>query len=475
MNERLAVEWTRGSLRMAVGEGRGRRKKLKVIRSLPLTSQELTPELIRQLHKALGTSVRSAVLVIPREQVITRGVRFPAVQPAELRQMVELYARAQLPYAREQVILDYVLLEQKEGFSTLAIVAIQRELVDRPIEMLRQAELQVESVTVSSWGVAEWYHTMPRRSDAAEPVLVIHIDDTRTDLVLMGNRRLLGTRSVGQGAQDWNDTEQVVELLAIEVERSRASLRKELPDLDVQSVLLTGLGPLPEWSEPLRKRLQLPVLVADSREPFVGWKPAPDAGVSPVGVGSVAVGDADHLLKLTPPELTASVSNRRQVKDLALIGSLLVAVIAGAAGNIALEVSRHTNTTSQMQQTIGSMSPQAKGVQEKRRLVSLVRGVLDHRRHLAGTMSSVLQSLPDGMSLDMLSFERSKNQWSVRGSCDSNQQVLDYVTRLSQVEGIVDVQLKFSRQRQTPSGPRTDFELVLDSPEKITPEKSKGA
>ena len=103
--------------------------------------------------------------------------------------------------------------------------------------------------------------------------------------------------------------------------------------------------------------------------------------------------------------------------------------------------------------------------QEKRRLVSMVRGVLDHRRHLAQTFTRVVQNLPEGMSLDMLSFERSKQEWSMRGTGQSTQEVLDYISRLSQIDGLGDVRLKFSRQRQTPAGERTDFEVLLSAPE----------
>ncbi len=460
MKGRLVIEWTRATLRMALAE-LGRKPKLKLFRTVPLGSQDLTAEALAQLYRALGVSVKTAVLVIPREQVITRGVRFPATQTSELAQMVELYARAQLPYAREQMILDFAVLEQKAGFSNVVIVACQRDVIDKPLALLKQIGLEVQCVTVTSWGVAEWFRHLPKQSELPEPTLIVHLDDARTDLVLVADKRLLSSRSIGQGTLDWADLDQVVELLAIEVDRSRASLRKELPDLDVQSVVLTGFGALNEWALPLNRRLGLPVQVVPSDLPFAPWKSAPDTGVSPVVAAAVAVGDLNRLLHLTPPELKGQVKSRHQLNELVLIGALTVTVISMAVGLIGMEVYRHQRVVNQLEQALSGLSPQAKSVQEKRRASSLVNGVISQRRHLAQTLSGIFQNLPEAMSLEALNYERSRQEWSLRGSAASTQTVLNYIAQLEQLPQVRAVRLKYSRQRQTLSGERIDFEVLV--------------
>ncbi len=124
------------------------------------------------------------------------------------------------------MVIDFHVLSQQQGFSTVAVVACQREMVDRQLQILQEAGLPVTLLTVSSWGVLGWYRQARQPGQASEPVLVVNVDDTRTDLVLIAESRILSSRSVSQGAQDWDALGDAAELLAIEVERSRAAIRK---------------------------------------------------------------------------------------------------------------------------------------------------------------------------------------------------------------------------------------------------------
>jgi len=150
MATRLVVEWTRSSLRLAVAEGSGTHWRLKALHSQ--ATGDVT-EALRALLKSTKVTAQQVIGVMSREQVITRVVKFPSVQPAELAQMAELYAKAQLPYPREQTVMDFHVLSQAAGFSTVAIVACQRDLIDRQLAVLRNAGLAVGMLTISSWGV----------------------------------------------------------------------------------------------------------------------------------------------------------------------------------------------------------------------------------------------------------------------------------------------------------------------------------
>ena len=460
MAGRIVVEWTRASFRIAWSEGRGKHPKLSQVRSIDLSQQELTGDAVRQLLGKASPAGKVAVMVIPRDQVITRGVRFPTTQKQELDQMIEYYCRAQLPYPREQMLIDYAVLGEVGGYSTVTVVACQTELIQRNLALLRQAGLDVQIVTVSSWGVAEWYRRLPEKGSIQEPTLVIHVDDTRTDFVLIADGRVLLGRSLAQGAQDWSDVDHIIELLTIEVERSRSSLRKELADLDVRSIVLTGIGPTADWREPLSQRLGLPVLAADVNRGLAPWSGMPGPW-SPVVIGGLACGDLGRVLTLTPPELKQQVHGRRQVEHLTTIGLLLGAVLVLAAGLLWMQVYRYQQFGAQIDAAVAELAPRAKTVQDKRRLAGVIGGVLQHRHRLAGMLGGIVSSMPDSMSMDILSFDRARPEFVLRGMAPSTQLVLDYIAKLKAVPSVKDVHLKYTRQRVLPEGERTEFELVL--------------
>ncbi len=467
MGNRIVVEWTRVTLRVAVAEGTERRPRLRAVHSQPLGASSGVGAALRGLLRTTRTAAAKVIGVVPREQVITRLVAFPSTDPAELAQMVELYAKAQLPYSREQTVMDFHVLNQHGGSSTVAVIACQREVIERSVAVLREAGLSPNLLTLSSWGVLEWYRRFrragkaPGAGAAAEPVLVIHIDEARTDLVLISEDRIVSSRGIGQGTADWGAGGEIADLLKAEVERSQAAIQKELPGLTVRSVVLTGCGGVAAWREPLAQRLGLPVTAVEGTAPLGRWPAsAADAG-SPVVVGGLACGELRGLLNLSPPEVRAHVHHRQQVRELVAAGALLLGVLALGSGLLGLQTFRERRQARQLDQALTAVEPVARRLQDQARSTQLVETLLGSRRRLAQHLAGVLASTPPEVTLEALTFEHARQEVMVRGHAASTQTVLDYIKQLEQLDGVGAVQLKHSTRRSSQSGERTEFELIL--------------
>jgi hypothetical protein len=460
MATRLVVEWTRLTLRLAAAEGAGARLRVRAIHAQTNSAPEQAVESLRSLLKSAKITAAEVIGVVAREQVITRVVRFPATDPAELSSMVELYAKAQLPYPREQTVMDFHVLQREAGFSTVAVVACQRDVIDRHIAVLQGAGLTVNLLTLSSWGVLGWYR-QAKAAGVEEPCLVVNVDDARTDLVLVQDGRILSSRSIGQGVIDWAGAGDTIELLALEVERSRAAVRKELPQVDARSILLTGQGAPEQWSGALSRRVGLPVTAFEARQALKGCVIPTSPPISPVVAGGVGASDVRSLLNLSPTEMRAQVTHRKQVQELVTVGFLLLTVLALGSWLLSLRVSRQHRLAAQLESVIAEVHPTAKDMQEKSRSHQLVAGILEHRERLGRTLADVFSSTPGSVSLEAVTFERARGELVVRGNAVTTVDVLSYIKQLEQISGIEGVRLRYSTRRSTPSGDRTDFELVM--------------
>ena len=491
MAARVVIEWTRTTLRLALSEGTHGRFRVRALQVEPLGPDGEVAQVLGPALKQLGARTAKAISVIPRDQVMVRLMTFPTVQPVELAQMVELTGKAQLPYPKEQVVLGYQLLEQREGSSTVTVVACRRDTIERRMAPLRAVGLQVESLTVSSWGVLGWYGAASQVANAPEPVFVIHVDEERVDLVLIRQGRLLLSRALGPGVRLEAMGAEGMELLAQEVDRSVAALKKELPGTDVRSLLLTGTGPLELYKQHLADRFQWPVTVEEPLKPWPSGPGAVDLSISgtsiahppaagararsrnagredarpasSVVVGGIACLDRRHLVNLNPPELILQARHRQQVRELALVGILWFFVLGMGGGLAALQVWRQQRIASQIEQAIAQVEPMAHQVQAKQRVVRLVSSVLSQRRQLATVLAGVFRVTPASVALEGLTIERDTRRLMLRGHAASTQQVLAYLEQLEQLEGVVDVRLKHSIRRSTPAGQRMDFELVVQS------------
>lgn len=461
MATRLVVEWTRTSVRAALAQGGGARWRLRRVVAQPLEGSPNIAERLRSLIDSLKVKPDEVISVVSREQVITRAVKFPTVQSEELAQMTELYARGQLPYPRDQIVTDTYVLSQGEGASTMAIVACLREIVDRQVAVGREAGCATSLVTVSSWGALGWYRLLGRRAGSSEPVLIVNLDDSRADFVLVANGRILSSRSVGQGLRDWSVPSEILELLKLEVDRSRASVRKELPGTEVRSVILTGLGVDASWKETLAQSLGLPVGLHDARAPFKGLAGSPAALISPVVVGGIACSDARHLLNLSPVELRGQVRHRRQVRELSAVSVLVASVLAAGTGTLGVRAMRQRGAAAQLDAQLAEVTPKVRRLQEQLRLANIVETVLAERQELARLIAGMFRSTPSDILLEAMVFERARRELAVRGSAPSTQAVLAYQAGLSSVAGVSQVELKYTQARSTPAGERTDFELII--------------
>lgn len=461
MATRLVIEWTRATLRLAVAEGRAKHFRLRAVSTQPIAAAEEAVEVLRTLLKATKMASPEVIGVIPREQVITRVVKFPSVDLKEIAQMVDLYAKAQMPYPKEQTVMDFYVISKQAGFSTVAVVACQRDAIDRTLKLLRGANLTVDLLTLSSWGLAGWYRQLKHPQPLREPVLIVNVDDARTDFVFVANGRILSSRSIGQGAQDWQEGAETIELLAQEIERSRASIRKELPDADARGILLTGISAASSWAEALSERAALTVTWTDPRQAFPGCLMPPVPAISPVVAGGIAISDRHQLLNLSPTEMRAQVTQRRHVQEFSLIGMLLVGVFVLGAGVMGVRVAREHALALQLNQAIADIHPSAKQVQERIHSTQMVNAVFDDRKHLARTIADIFTATPQTVTLEGLSFEGTRREITLRGSATTDQEALSFVTQLQQLQGIKEVFLKYSTRRATPGGEKTDFELVL--------------
>jgi Tfp pilus assembly protein PilN len=181
-------------------------------------------------------------------------------------------------------------------------------------------------------------------------------------------------------------------------------------------------------------------------------------------VGGLAMSDIRGMLNLNPPELRGHVRHRQQVRELVVVSVLVALALGLGTALLALQLARQRQVATMVDHALEELGPTAKEIQQKSRSVQLVSAVLQGRRQLAATLVGVFDQTPSSVTLEGLTFERSRREVAVKGHAASTQAVLEYMKQLEAVEGVRRVDLKHSTQRSAPAGERTSFELLLHQP-----------
>src|SRR3990167_988360 len=128
-------------------------------KELPEPTDPAVSKVLSQMIKAARIKPSTVTAVIPRRFAILRHLSLPSHADSEIRKMVELQIAKQIPYPREDVVLDYLIIEkQPSGYSKVLIVAVHKDVINRYLKIFKDAGVNLNSLTLSSVGLLGWFN-----------------------------------------------------------------------------------------------------------------------------------------------------------------------------------------------------------------------------------------------------------------------------------------------------------------------------
>ena len=112
---------------------------------------------IRDAVARAGITIREAVIGIAGSELITKKVQLPEVPAKELRDAVELEAEHHIPFAFDEVCLDYHVAGRHDGVMDLVIVAVKKSKVSEYIGVVEDAGFVPVIVDVDGFAVGNQF------------------------------------------------------------------------------------------------------------------------------------------------------------------------------------------------------------------------------------------------------------------------------------------------------------------------------
>lgn len=198
---------------------------------------------IRTAVKQSGTKLKHAAVAVPGSAVITKLISMPAsLSEDELEAQIELEADQYIPYALDEVSLDFVvqgLNDKNSEMVDVLLVASRKENVGDRVAALESGGLKAEIVDVESYALENACllitDQLPDRGDD-QVIAIADVGATMTTLNVVHNHRIIYTREQGFGGRQL--TEEIQRRYGLsEEEAGLAKKHGGLPDNYVPEVL----------------------------------------------------------------------------------------------------------------------------------------------------------------------------------------------------------------------------------------------
>ena len=170
----------------------GARKKTITAFDVIETGQSTDDQISRRLSalvKPLRLSGGQArvIVLVPRARLILRHLTLPSHKTNELRAMIDLQVAGHIPYAREEVEIDFqILTKTADGYSKVVVVIIPREEAMRYWKIFADARIPVDRMTISSVGLWLLYRQQPDLPGQSGGIIEVDVDRSEICLCQIG-------------------------------------------------------------------------------------------------------------------------------------------------------------------------------------------------------------------------------------------------------------------------------------------------
>jgi Tfp pilus assembly protein PilN len=321
---------------------------------------------------------RAARVAIQRSLVTVKPLDLPPTVDSELEEMVRFEVDRHVPFPADDALVDFTVLPTEGEGRRVLLLAAERRVVDRALQLMGEAKIRPASVTVAPHDLL----SLLGRQRAGQRAIWVHrVGDTADLLVLRGNALAMSRSVLGSDPGS----------LASELRRTLGMLRWR--DCDaiwvsgddaahaLESAALAELGP-PVTSPPVSPRARRALGDSDG----AAWLAA-----------AVAMSSRTPRLNLLPLALRPRRLSRGQLMTIALVvvtvGLGLVSLFAQGMRN-SRHLARVNAEIRQLDADVASVERLRREVERGRRLLDTVQATDAANLHLLPVLRELTDLLP---------------------------------------------------------------------------------
>ncbi|MBI4245854.1 MAG: type IV pilus assembly protein PilM [Candidatus Rokubacteria bacterium] len=177
-------------------------------------------EAIKQAVGRAGVKTKEAAIGVSGRELIIKKVQIPEVPAKELRDAVQLEAEHHIPFAIDEVFLDYHVVSRRDGAMELIVVAVKKSKVVEYVGVVEEAGLNPVVVDVDGFALGNQFElNHPDQADEAVALIDIGASVMKTNVMRAGAS--IFARDIPFGGNNY--TQAIAQHLKIPAEQAEAA------------------------------------------------------------------------------------------------------------------------------------------------------------------------------------------------------------------------------------------------------------
>jgi len=438
------------------------------IRRLSIPSDEETTKILSVLVTQWHLRHQLVIAVIPRRFCILRHLTLPSHDDKEIQKMIGLQIINQVPYSREDIIYDYVIVKKEEnGYSKVLIVIVHRDVVQRYLRMLQKVGIHPQKVTVSSLGLLRWWEHVQKKDETTEKLgtALINIDEVDSEICFCFTGHLLFSRHIQLGARELHPEHMDNFFQQIDLTIKSYQKDKMGPEIE-RFIVISTLAEAALLRDRLSTEYKKNVEIFSPLESLPSSLKTEHMSLWERSGYSIAVGlgiifsDIGKLLNFVPTELKDSkmiaLSRRKWLK----LGTLVTVVIVLCVSILWLDVYKQDFQLSQIQNKVKMLKIEATDAEKKIQLVTFVEESIQKRVIIADIISELYRLTPDDIAFRSLSLTE-QGLMTIQGFSKTRTGVNNFQNQLVNSSLFKEVTLQYASRSAMFGKELTDFKITF--------------
>ncbi len=474
----LLVEITDENLKLAgvLDEGKKRKWLWAVSDSVVDLNEIQISQKIHQILKATFFKPTKVVIVHPTKQLTTRVLSLPSVDDREIKDILDLQAVKQTPYTKDEITTGFRLIDRSgAGYSQVLLAISHRDISTRYCRILEIARLIPDQVTTSIEGLWAWFLQAKAKDAIAETdiILFLDIDWGSTDLMIFGGKKLLFNRNLGIGGKQLQDGgESAQSDFEREVERSVELGAPELKNMKVSHVVLGGIaGRFKDVAAVISRELNVPCEILPVFQSFPGQAPASiaqageptDLGqVSWAGIAGLALDPQAGQMNLLPGEAKLRKNLQDRGKDLAMFGTLLMALIMMISGAVFTRFYKKTSYLNNLKKMYISIKGESEGIERTVAKMKIAQEQMSANGSFLDVFRDIQIVLPPTISLTSFEYQAKDKTVVIRGISEEMSTIFQFLSTLEATPYLEFVKTRNVSKRKVEEKELAEFEMIAN-------------